>query len=68
LGDFEGWNLKWERKGGVNLITWILGKTTWQGCGSHVPNVMDNVPKEEWCGCTPQVEKEGKKYPPGKAR
>jgi hypothetical protein len=29
---------------------------------------MDNVPKEEWCACTPQVEKEGKKYPPGKAR
>ncbi|KIN04685.1 hypothetical protein OIDMADRAFT_96282, partial [Oidiodendron maius Zn] len=39
-------------------------KTTWQGCGNHVQNVMDNVAKDQWCSCTPQVEKEGKKYPP----
>ncbi|KAJ5142940.1 uncharacterized protein N7515_001727 [Penicillium bovifimosum] len=39
-------------------------KSTWFGCGLHIPSVMDTIPEGEWCSCTPQVEKEGKKYPP----
>ncbi|KAK0655615.1 hypothetical protein B0T16DRAFT_451264 [Cercophora newfieldiana] len=39
-------------------------RTTWTGCGNHVPKVMDNVPREEWCTCEPRVEKDGKEYPP----
>ncbi|KAK4140044.1 uncharacterized protein C8A04DRAFT_15301 [Dichotomopilus funicola] len=39
-------------------------KTTWFGCGFHVPSVMDSVPKDEWCTCEPKVEKSGREYPP----
>jgi len=39
-------------------------KTTWWGCGNHVPSVMTAHPREEWCTCEPKVEKEGEKYPP----
>ncbi|OJJ79784.1 uncharacterized protein ASPGLDRAFT_52320 [Aspergillus glaucus CBS 516.65] len=39
-------------------------KTTWWGCGSHIPSVMDAVTQDERCTCTPQVEREGKAYPP----
>ncbi|BCR87790.1 uncharacterized protein ACHE_40354A [Aspergillus chevalieri] len=39
-------------------------KTTWWGCGNHIPSVMDAVSQDEWCTCTPQVEREGKAYPP----
>ncbi|OCL11551.1 hypothetical protein AOQ84DRAFT_286989 [Glonium stellatum] len=42
----------------------ICQKTTWWGCGSHVPMVMTKIPEDEWCTCTPKVEKEGKQYPP----
>ncbi|KAK4197171.1 hypothetical protein QBC40DRAFT_181740 [Triangularia verruculosa] len=31
-------------------------KTTWTGCGHHIPNIMDNIPREEWCTCTPRVK------------
>ncbi|OJJ45007.1 hypothetical protein ASPZODRAFT_70550 [Penicilliopsis zonata CBS 506.65] len=40
-------------------------KTTWMGCGRHVPSVMDAIDASQWCECKPQVEKEGKMYPPG---
>ncbi|KAK8152191.1 hypothetical protein BKA80DRAFT_211634 [Phyllosticta citrichinensis] len=39
-------------------------KTTWWGCGNHIPSVMTNVPEDEWCGCDPKVEVDGKQYPP----
>ncbi|KAF2244628.1 hypothetical protein BU26DRAFT_463277 [Trematosphaeria pertusa] len=39
-------------------------KTTWWGCGNHVPGVMDKVPQGEWCTCEPKVEKGGHQYPP----
>ncbi|KAF2770447.1 hypothetical protein EJ03DRAFT_310784 [Teratosphaeria nubilosa] len=39
-------------------------KTTWRGCGSHIPSVMDNIPQNEQCTCEPKVERDGKKYPP----
>ena len=39
-------------------------KTTWWGCGQHVPQVLDSVAEGERCTCEPKVEKEGKKYPP----
>lgn len=39
-------------------------KSTWWGCGSHVPMVMDSIDESERCTCTPKVEKDGKKYPP----
>jgi len=40
------------------------GKKTWWGCGSHVPMVMDPIPKDEWCECAPKTEKGGNEYPP----
>lgn len=46
----------------------ITDKVTWWGCGSHIPSVMDSIPEGEWCSCTPQVEKDGKKYPPKAAK
>ncbi|EIM19942.1 hypothetical protein WALSEDRAFT_65943 [Wallemia mellicola CBS 633.66] len=27
------------------------GKQTWSGCGLHKNAVMDNIPKEDRCGC-----------------
>ncbi|OAL52116.1 hypothetical protein IQ07DRAFT_586449 [Pyrenochaeta sp. DS3sAY3a] len=39
-------------------------KTTWWGCGKHIPGVMSNVPSEQWCQCGPRVEREGQEYPP----
>ncbi|GAM82420.1 hypothetical protein ANO11243_003990 [Dothideomycetidae sp. 11243] len=41
-----------------------LGKRTWWGCGAHVPAVMDDVPKDQWCACEPKVDKDGTAYPP----
>ncbi|KAJ5764486.1 hypothetical protein N7533_003167 [Penicillium manginii] len=46
----------------------VSDKTTWWGCGSHIPSVMDSIPESEWCSCEPQVEREGKKYPPKAAQ
>ncbi|KAI1767661.1 hypothetical protein GGR53DRAFT_83082 [Hypoxylon sp. FL1150] len=40
------------------------GKTTWFGCGSHIPSVLDHVSADEWCICEPKVEVNGTKYPP----
>jgi hypothetical protein len=39
-------------------------KTTWFGCGEHIPSVLGSVPEEQLCSCSPKVEKEGKEYPP----
>jgi hypothetical protein len=39
-------------------------KTTWWGCGKHVPGVMESIPSEQWCTCAPRVEREGHQYPP----
>ncbi|KAL8837231.1 MAG: hypothetical protein Q9170_002604 [Blastenia crenularia] len=41
-----------------------LGKSSWWGCGGHVPQVMDSLPKDSWCTCDPKIEREGKMYPP----
>ncbi|WP_169515261.1 hypothetical protein [Gordonia shandongensis] len=27
------------------------GKTTWDGCGEHVDQVMDQVPADQRCTC-----------------
>lgn len=40
------------------------GKSTWWGCGNHVPSVMDSVDKSAWCTCEPRVERDGTEYPP----
>ncbi|KAK2623927.1 hypothetical protein QTJ16_006561 [Diplocarpon rosae] len=39
-------------------------KTTWFGCGLHIPSVLDGVAEEERCSCEPKVERDGKQYPP----
>ncbi|EMF12786.1 uncharacterized protein SEPMUDRAFT_44142 [Sphaerulina musiva SO2202] len=39
-------------------------KSTWWGCGSHVPSVMDSINEADRCTCEPKVEKDGKSYPP----
>ncbi|RYP09234.1 hypothetical protein DL764_001420 [Monosporascus ibericus] len=49
------------------LATPNSGKTTWFGCGRHIPEVLDKVPADEWCTCEPKVEVGGKKYPPKSA-
>ena len=46
----------------------FIAKVSWIGCGLHVPRVMDIIPENERCTCTPKVEKEGKMYPPGTMR
>jgi hypothetical protein len=44
--------------------THAADKSTWWGCGNHIPTVMDDVPDQDRCSCSPQVDVEGKKYPP----
>ncbi|PWY86747.1 hypothetical protein BO70DRAFT_333163 [Aspergillus heteromorphus CBS 117.55] len=39
-------------------------KTSWYGCGLHIPSVMDRIPDAERCTCEPKVERDGKEYPP----
>ncbi|KAF2739483.1 hypothetical protein EJ04DRAFT_426679 [Polyplosphaeria fusca] len=39
-------------------------KTTWWGCGKHIPGVMNDIPEDQWCTCEPKVEREGHQYPP----
>jgi hypothetical protein len=48
----------------INTANTSTDKTTWWGCGKHVPGVMENIPSEQWCTCAPRVEREGHKYPP----
>ena len=53
-----------KRLTGTMLAFAIVDKATWWGCGNHVPTIMDSVPEEDRCACEPQVEREGKMYPP----
>ncbi|OQO11530.1 hypothetical protein B0A48_03257 [Cryoendolithus antarcticus] len=46
------------------LLTASLDKSTWVGCGQHVPGVLDSVAEAERCSCEPQIERSGKMYPP----
>ncbi|KAF7508099.1 hypothetical protein GJ744_009540 [Endocarpon pusillum] len=39
-------------------------KSTWWGCGNHVASVMDPLPQEARCTCSPRVTRGGKEYPP----
>jgi len=39
-------------------------KSTWWGCGQHIPGVMDALPESEWCTCGPKKVVDGKEYPP----
>ncbi|ODV71270.1 uncharacterized protein CYBJADRAFT_169492 [Cyberlindnera jadinii NRRL Y-1542] len=39
----------------------ICHKSSWTGCGMHVPSAMAGVPESEWCTCLP---KKDDKYPP----
>ncbi|KAK4239789.1 hypothetical protein C8A03DRAFT_32153 [Achaetomium macrosporum] len=48
----------------MSAVCPTCSKTTWRGCGSHIPSVFANIPEDEWCTCEPKVEKEGKQYPP----
>lgn len=40
------------------------GRTTWQGCGSHISTALDPVPADQLCTCAPKVVFNGKEYPP----
>ncbi|KAH7026524.1 uncharacterized protein B0I36DRAFT_330813 [Microdochium trichocladiopsis] len=42
----------------------VCGKTSWFGCGAHIPGVLDAIPNDQWCTCTPKVEVGAKEYPP----
>jgi hypothetical protein len=48
----------------LDPLTPLTEKTTWWGCGAHIPAVLDSVPESERCTCTPKVERDGKEYPP----
>lgn len=37
----------------------VCGKTTWQGCGQHVDEVMRNVPQGQRCTCPPSGDTGG---------
>ena len=43
-------------------------KSSWFGCGSHIPKVMDAIPKDQWCTCKDTVEVNGVQYPPKAAK
>lgn len=43
------------------LTLYNLAGKTWFGCGLHIPAVMDNVSKDQWCTCP---KPEGSGYPP----
>jgi len=45
-----------------------IGKTSWWGCGSHIPSVMDSIPETDRCTCTPTTTVNGKEYPPKAAK
>ncbi len=32
----------------------------------HIPGVMDSIPENDWCTCTPKKVVDGKEYPPKK--
>jgi hypothetical protein len=42
----------------------FIEKTTWWGCGQHIPMVMDPVPQSERCTCNPKTTIDSKEYPP----
>ncbi|KAF4978292.1 hypothetical protein FZEAL_5303 [Fusarium zealandicum] len=42
----------------------LAEKTSWWGCGSHIPGVLDSVPAGDRCECEPKVEVGGTSYPP----
>lgn len=40
-------------------------KSTWIGCGLHIPSAMDPVAKDQWCTCQhPADSTTSKDYPP----
>jgi hypothetical protein len=36
------------------------GKTTWTGCGQHVPAVKAAVPADQWCPGHPKTEQKAR--------
>ncbi|KAH6978528.1 hypothetical protein EDB82DRAFT_505147 [Fusarium venenatum] len=48
----------------LSVLIISLDKTSWWGCGSHIPSVMDTVPDADRCACEPKVEVGGVSYPP----
>lgn len=42
----------------------ICHNKSWQGCGNHIPSVMDNTPKSAWCTCEHSDLNEDTTYPP----
>lgn len=48
----------------LTTCTGKIGKTSWFGCGAHIPGVLDSIPADEWCTCAPKVDVGGKTYPP----
>lgn len=42
----------------------ICHHKSWQGCGSHIPSVMDQTPKSNWCTCDHADETDDLTYPP----
>ncbi|EER23978.1 hypothetical protein CPC735_053480 [Coccidioides posadasii C735 delta SOWgp] len=42
----------------------VCEKKTWRGCGQHVPSVMDHIPKDQWCTCTPKTKIGETEFPP----
>ncbi|KKA26863.1 hypothetical protein TD95_002445 [Thielaviopsis punctulata] len=38
-------------------------KSSWRGCGSHIPNALAGIPEKDWCQCEPRVMIGSKSYP-----
>ena len=45
-------------------LTSFIEKTSWTGCGEHIPRVIDGVAEQDRCTITPKVKRDGKEYPP----
>lgn len=39
-------------------------KSTWRGCGLHIPTVMNAVSKDQWCTCVPKTTVGDDEFPP----
>ena len=42
----------------------VCNKTSWKGCGAHIPGVLDLIAPGDWCTCKPSVDVGGRAYPP----
>jgi hypothetical protein len=47
----------------LNADNLQTAKSSWRGCGNHIPSAMQGVPQDQWCTCEARVTVDGKEYP-----